>query len=161
MDGSTPEIVGVPKDEPLDDGESSGSELEEPETVRSHHVPLGDLEIIILESKSFLRFREQYRAFLFPRSDPQPLEEVIPTDDTDPRAGRRDSGASPRPTSELLESPSESTARPSVLEEGFAFVRTQIQRWMRVPVKDGYMRIDWRCVCYCSPMPNRFSVYWG
>ncbi|KAH6838570.1 hypothetical protein B0I37DRAFT_409119 [Chaetomium sp. MPI-CAGE-AT-0009] len=70
--------------EPFDEGDLSEGESEDPETVRSYPIPLGELEVIILKSESFLTFREGYRAFLFPRPDPQPSEAAIPTDSSDP-----------------------------------------------------------------------------
>lgn len=159
MSSNTLELAGPPKDEPLEDGESSAGESEEPEAVRSHPVPLGDLEIIILESKPFLTFRERYRAFLFPRFDPPPLEAVIPTDDSDPMGDPDDSRISPQPTSESLGFTWEPTAWSSLVEEGFAFVRTRIRRLMRPSVKKGYMRIEWICVCHCSRHSQLYFFY--
>ncbi|EAQ91630.1 predicted protein [Chaetomium globosum CBS 148.51] len=121
MSSSILELAGPPKDERLEDGESSGGESDGPEAVRSHSVPLGDLEIIILESKSFLTFRERYRAFLFPCPDPQPLEKVIPADGSDPRADPDDQRIAPETPAESRESACGPTAQSSLFEEGYSF----------------------------------------
>ncbi|KAK3295275.1 uncharacterized protein B0H64DRAFT_143713 [Chaetomium fimeti] len=139
-DESAPELASALKEQPFDEGDSSGGESEEPEAVRSHPVPLGDLEIIILESNSFLTFRERYRTFLFPRSDPQPLEADIPTENKHPTVEMDRSDPSIEPTSEPI-------IRPSLLQEGFAFVKAGVQRLIRPPIKEGYIRLEWRCDC--------------
>ena len=151
MSSNILELAGPPKDERLEDGESSGGESDGPQAVRSHSVPLGDLEIIILESKSFLTFRERYRAFLFPCPDPQPLEKVIPADGSDPRADPDDQRIAPETPAESRESACGPTAQSSLFEEGYSFVRTQIRRLIRLRVKEGWVRIQWRCVRDCSP----------
>ncbi|KAH6635867.1 hypothetical protein F5144DRAFT_159885 [Chaetomium tenue] len=146
-DSNSLELAAPPKDEPLEDGESSGGESEEPEAVRSHSVPLGELEIIILESKSFLTFRERYRAFLFPRPDPQPLEAVIPADNNDPKLDSDDPRMAPEPSSEPLEPAWGPAERSSFVEEGYEFVRMQIRRLIRPRVKEGWIKIEWKCDC--------------
>lgn len=151
MSSNILELAAPPKDEPLEDGESSGGESEEPEAVRSHYVPLGELEIIILESKSFLKFRERYRAFLFPRLDPQALEAVIPADDKDPKLDSDDPRMASEPSSGPLEPGWGPAERSSFVEEGYEFVKTQIRRLIRPRVKEGWIRIEWQCVRDCPP----------
>ena len=139
---STPfETAEVPKGELPPDDNSSGGESDEPETVQPYPIPLRDLEAIILESTSFLAFRERYRAFLFPRSDPQSSATGIPDE------GGVSSLDSERPgprtgSDHDLELKGKVSFIPKVLPS----VVRRFRLFIRPPVKQGHIRLEWTCV---------------
>jgi hypothetical protein len=155
MDGSPPltftlvstlltkfsEIAHVPKGElPLDDNSSEG-ESDEPETVQPYPIPLRKLETIILESTSFLTFRERYRAFLFPRFDSQSSATGILAEDSVPSLDSE--RPSPRTGSDHnLEQEAKGSFIPKVLTS----VLRRFRRFIRPPIKQGHIRLEWICV---------------
>jgi hypothetical protein len=122
----------VLKREPPLDHDSSGGGTDELETIQPYPIPLRNLETIILESTSFLAFRERYRAFLFPRSDPQSSSKDagIPTDEDVPELG------SESPGPEMGFNSGEKEEK-SLLYKGFAAMLARARRFVRRPVKRG------------------------
>lgn len=151
---STPfETADVPKGElPLDDNSSTGGS-DEPETVQPYPIPLRKLETIILESTSFLTFRERYRAFLFPGSDPQSSATGIPAEGGVPARDSERPGPQTGSDHDL-----ELEEKRSPIPQVLASVLRRFRRFMRPPVNQGYIRLEWTCVSEESPLLRALSI---
>jgi hypothetical protein len=134
-------MASVHKGEPPLDNNSSAGGSDEPENVQPYPIPLGDLENIILESTSFSTFRERYRAFLFPQSGLQSLDTNVPKEvHVDVAA------LGSEPLDLGMGSSLEEEGNESLLRKVFAHVLRRAGRLVRPIVKDGHVRIEWKCV---------------